>query len=781
MKIEPKIAADPEAKRAGAATKAYSMLLALLSLPLVGMGGWLLFLRGSPYFALAGAALLLTAFLVWRGDRRAGLVYGLVLLTTLLWTLWEVGSDPWSLVTRLAAWIVVGLPLFWIWLGTPARRAAGFGALALAVAALLGGALVSPVGRPEPFSGAAGPVASEDWSYVGRTAEATRYAPFAEVNTGNVNKLKVAWTYRAGSQIGEATPLKIGDALYFCTFDDRIVALDAETGAERWRFDPKVALSRPTRFCRGVAYHQSSAPVAGGVCQARLFTSTRDARLIAVDAKTGRPCPDFGRGGTVNLKEDMGPDPVGYQYSSSPPLVAGDVVVVGTGIYDGQSTDEPSGVIRAFDARTGALAWAWDIGRPGVNTAPPPGQTYVRGTPNVWSLTSYDPKLGLIYLPTGNAPPDYFGAHRTPEMEKFTSSVVALDARDGSVRWHFQTVHHDLWDYDVASQPVLTDFPTPAGPVPAVIQATKRGDLYVLDRRTGVPLTKVEERPVPQGAAPGDFTSPTQPFSVEMPELLGPPLREADMWGLTPFDQLWCRIRFREARYEGEFTPPGLKPTLEYPTNYGVYNWGSVSVDEKAGVMVAPVSHLAIYVQLFARKDPAARKFEAIGPGGFPAIPPEIGAPQRGTPYAVSSPQFFSPITVPCNRPPYGGLAAIDLKTRKVLWQRPVGTTRKSGPFGLSLGLPLPMGVPLVGGALVTGGDLSFFSGSQDGYVRALSTRTGRELWRASLPAGSNATPMTYRAPKSRRQIVLVSAGGSVGTAEQGDYLIAYALPGGAE
>jgi quinate dehydrogenase (quinone) len=758
----------------------YAAFLLVCAAILLTMGGYLLWLGGTAYFVLAGIAMLASAILVWHQDRRAAWVYALILLGTLGWTWWEIGLDPWGLVSRFAALIVVGLPMFWTWLENGRRRLVGFGGLAVALAVLLGVALTSPVAAPEAFA-ATTPAASADgdWRFIGRDIGGSRFAPFTEINSSNVNKLQVAWTYRAGSQIAEATPLKIGDALYFCTSDDQVISLDAETGKQRWRYDPKLAATRPAKFCRGVAYHAEAAAPANAPCAARVFAETRDARLFALDARTGKPCEDFGVHGTVDLKANMGPDPAGYQYSSSAPMVVGDIVVVGTGIFDGQSTTEPSGVVRAFRVKDGSLAWAWDMGRPDDHGAPPPGQSYTRGTPNVWTLTSADPALGLIYLPTGNAPPDYFGAHRTPQMEKYASSLVAVNVADGSVRWSFQTTHHDIWDYDIASQPVLTDFPTPAGPVPAVIQATKRGEIFVLDRRDGRLLTRVEERKVPTDAVAGDWASPTQPFSVGMPSLAQPRMREADMWGLTPIDMMICRIMFREARYEGPMTPLGTRSTIQYPSNWGVSNWGSVSVDPGAGILIAPANNTGNYMRLIPHSSPEAAQYNVLQPSGMPQMQPENGAPQHGTPYAITNPTFMSPLMVPCNRPPYGRLYAIDLKTQKVLWVKPLGTARNSGPFGIGSGLSLPMGVPMNAGVLVTAGNLSFYGGSNDGYLRAISTRTGKELWREDLPVGSNATPMTYLAPKSGRQILLVSAGGAVGTLQKGDYMIAYRLPAG--
>lgn len=770
----------------GVAWRLFAGLLGIIGLYLVLLGGQLAWLGGSPYYVVAGVLTLASGVLVWRGDRRGALSYGAMYAITLAWSLWETGTEPWQLVARLFAPAVLGLPFVFsaLWRKGGGRLAA---VAAIGLAALLGGSIValSAFHAASPEKGFVVPagqqLADADWRAWGRTDSGTRFAPFTQVNQRNVGQLKVAWVYRAGHKFGENTPLKIGDSLYACTGDNVVIALDAETGAERWTFDPKMRPTAYGRWCRGVGYHQAAggAPAAkGGDCAASVYVSTRDARLIALDAATGRPCAGFGKGGTVDLNTDMGPDPEGYLYSSSPPMVVGDIVVVANCVYDGQSVNEPSGVVRAFDVRSGKLIWAWDAMRPDIDTVPPPGQTYTRGTPDVWSVMSADPQLGLIFLPTGNPTPDYYGGYRSKELEKYAASTVALDVRTGKVRWSFQTVHHDIWDYDVPSQPVLFDFPTDEGRVPAVLQPTKRGELFVLDRRTGKPITRVEEKPVPQGGiAPGERLSPTQPFSTGFPSLNDPDWTEADMWGLTPLDQLWCRVKFRQARYEGHLTPIGLEPSLRAPGSSGIYNWGSISIDEDKGIMVAATLHLANYDWLIPRGSPEARQFDRRDANGHAEIGPGAGGPQRGTPYAVSNAPFFSPLAVPCTEPPFGRVAAIDLNTRRILWNVPVGTTRKSGPFGLTLGLSLPMGVPVSGGVLVTRGGLSFYGASQDGYLRAYATRTGAPLWRARMPAGTESTPMSYLAPRSGRQMVVITVGGAVGTPEQGDYMIAYALP----
>ena len=394
----------------------------------------------------------------------------------------------------------------------------------------------------------------------------------------------------------------------------------------------------------------------------------------------------------------------------------------------------------------------------------------------MWSLTSYDDKLGLVYVPTGNETPDYYGAHRSAASEKYASSVVALDVETGNVRWSFQTVHHDIWDYDVPSQPVLFELPQPDGTtVPALVQGTKRGELFLLDRRTGTPLAEVRELPVPQGAVPGDWTPKTQPFSVGMPQFRGPDLTEADMWGLTPLDQLWCRIEFRKLRYEGHFTPPTLTGTLQYPGNAGGFNWGSVAIDEENLLMVVNPLLMSNRLQLYPRDQ----------------IPEGLRvSKQAGTPYAMTTRPFMSPLFVPCQKPPYGTLGVVDLKTREVVWNKPVGTTNESGPFGIGIKLSLPMGVPQTAGTIVTKGGLIFIGGTMDRYFRAFDLRTGEELWHDYLPATAHATPMSYLAPKTQRQVIVLTVPNSSRRFgmpqrpgapeekedEEGGHIVAYAL-----
>ncbi|HEU0096195.1 MAG TPA: pyrroloquinoline quinone-dependent dehydrogenase, partial [Rhizomicrobium sp.] len=569
----------------------------------------------------------------------------------------------------------------------------------------------------------------------------------------------------------EATPIKVGDSLYFCQPDNVVTALDAETGKLRWRFNPNYRKWSAFRVCRGVSYHHAAQP--GVECADRIIAGTTDARLIALDARTGKLCPGFGNRGTVNLLEGMGHvDPGGYTITSAPTII-GDSVVVGGGVTDNGKANNPSGVIRAFNVITGKLAWAWDMERPTERGLPPPGGEYTRGTPNGWAPFSADPALGLVFVPTGNSNPDNYGAKRTPAAEKYSSSVIALDAATGDVRWSYQTVHHDLWDYDVGSQPVLADFPTAAGPVPAVIQATKRGEVFVLDRRTGRPLTKVVEKPVPQGAAKGDWTAKTQPFSVEMPNFVGEPVSEKSMWGLTPLDQLWCRIQFRKARSEGIFTPPtDGKPYMYTPGWMGGMDWSSVSIDPQRNIMVATTMHIANYNRFVtheeARRNPAVTK----------AMTPQDGSPYFG----ILTDYFHSPLGVPCQQPPYGRLNAIDLKTRKLLWSEPLGTAKHSGPLQipfLRVPFAIPMGNVTMGGNIVTASGLIFIGASLDQQFRAMDVHSGKELWSAPLEAAGFATPVSYVSPRSGRQFVAIAVGGfSKYGPNNGLYIDAFALPG---
>ncbi len=761
--------------------------MALLGLALAAAGGWLALLGGSWYYALAGAGLIACGVLIALGRRAGVWAYGALLSGTAIWALWEAGLDAWGLTPRLFEPMALGAWLLtpWvrgrldgpIWPGLPswAPRAGMAAAAAIACAPLI--ALATAPRPTAPAAPAPASPAGQDWPHYGRDAGGLRHAPLTQIHPGNVASLTVAWRARLG-EVGdtlEATPLKIKDTLFLCTARNTVIALDAATGAEKWRHDPEIKLGRVMlSACRGVAYHAAAAePEEAGACAARILVATMDARLIAVDAQTGTRCAGFGQGGEVSLLEGLGEVSPGQYYVTSPPTVAGGRVIVGAAVFDNLTLDAPSGVIRAFDAQSGALAWAWDMGRPERTGAPAPGETYTRNTPNAWISFAADEALGLVYVPTGNPGGDFWGGSRRPFDEKYGSAVVALEIATGRARWSFQTTRHDLWDYDVPAQPVLVDLRTPEGVKPALVQATKRGEVFVLDRRTGAPIAPVTERPAPLGASEGDWTAPMQPYSAV--SVAPKPLTEADMWGMTPIDHLGCRIWFRRLRYEGNFTPPGLKPTLKYPGALGVIDWGGVAVDPERGLVIANTSAIAYVDRLLPRAEapPFAQSMSAERSYAW--------GPHEGAPFVSNTQTFTSKLDIPCTAPPWGRLAALNLRTGATLWSISLGTARDSGPRRRALGLPLPMGVPNTGGAITTSSGLVFVAATVDRYLRAFDTGTGRELWRGRLPAAGHATPMTYSTADGR-QFVVIAAGGHVSMGPRlGDEIVAFALPAAAQ
>ena len=739
-------------------------VLFALGLILLPLGGWLLWLGGSAYYLAAGAALLYAGRLVFRGDGRGGWAYLVFFVITVVWALWEKGLDPWPLLPRLGLFAALGV---WFLLPRIRRRLFDTEPQPLFAQPMAWGGLVAvgafvaalwmqhtsplPVLPPSAAGTGAVDAAAADWHHYGSTQAGTRFAPHDLIRADNVAQLERAWVFRTGvAGSFKATPLQIDDGLYFCTGRNIMVALDADSGEERWRFDPKI---ETTRFgfwdtCRGLTYYQTPGWPRDQVCAERLFTATTDARLVAVDRHSGKPCTDFGVNGRISLLNGMGEVKPGFYYVTSPPTVASGVLVIGGWVVDNQEIEEPSGVVRGFDPVTGALVWAWDMGREDRRGLPAEGESYTRGTPNVWSLASADDELGLVYLPTGNATPDYFGGHRSDVMDRYASSIVALDARTGRMRWHYQTTHHDVWDYDVPSQPSLVDVPMDGVVRKAVVVPTKRAELFLLDRETGEPLADIEERPTPQTDVPMEWTSPTQPFSTGMPSFARPALREADMWGVTPVDQLACRIMFNWFRYEGPLTPPSLRGSIEYPGIAGGMNWGSVAVDVVNQLMVVNAMHMPFVVSLIPRED--------VDEDGFFAL----GGRQKGTPYAARSLPFLSPLFTPCLEPPYGEIGVVDLASRKVLWRRPLGTAAQQGPLGIKSRLPLPMGMFYEAGSLVTGGGLIFNGGVKDRTFRGIDLYTGEELWSDALPASAQATPMSYVSPKTGEQYVVLTVPG---------------------
>jgi quinate dehydrogenase (quinone) len=772
-------------------------LMIIIGLAIGIGGGYLVSLGGSGYFLLMGIVMLISGGLILKKKTLGLGLYALAFIGTIFWAISDAGMDFWPLFSRLFTFAVLAFlsALAWPILraansASPVKKAPAYGIAAILAVCMLvsAGWMFVPqvqVAATEdvPVKPVAPADAQKDWKHWGNTTHGDRFAALDQIDKGNVKDLQVAWVAHTGDipqsngsgAEDQNTPLQVGDTLFVCTPYSKVLALDVDSGREKWRFDSKATAPNWQR-CRGLGYfeepaQQAAAPAESAqpaACPRRLFLPTTDARLLAINADTGRLCEDFGDRGTVDLKVGMGEIKPGYYQQTSTPLVAGNVVVVGGRVADNFSTGEPPGVVRAYDVHSGKLAWAWDPGNPQMTGEPPAGQTYTRGTPNVWSAMSYDAKLGLVYLPTGNATPDFFGGTRTALDDKYSSSIVAVDVASGQVRWHYQTTHHDLWDFDLPSQPLLYDLPNgKGGSTPVIVQTSKQGMIFMLNRETGEPVAKVEERPVPQGNIAGERYSKTQPYSVGMPMIGNQTLTESDMWGATPIDMLICRIEFKGMRHQGVFTPPGLDRSLQYPGSLGGMNWGSASVDPNNSLMFVNDMRLGLANYMVPRAS-VAKDASGI----------EMGiVPMDGTPFGAMRERFLSPLGIPCQKPPFGTMSAVDLKTGKIVWQVPVGTVQDTGPLGIRMHMPIPIGMPTLGASLSTQSGLLFFAGTQDFYLRAFDTANGKEIWKSRLPVGSQSGPMTYVSPKTGKQYIVINAGGARQSPDRGDYIIAYALP----
>ena len=779
-------------------------VIAVLGLVLLGGGLWLLWLGGSAYYAIAGVGLLVSGILLLLRRAAGAWLYALVYAGTLVWAVAETGLRGWPLLPRVVGPTVL---LLLVIAATPWLRQASWGwrsALAAGIAVVVVFAVVAvSIARPEVFERAgevphAGRMTmgdpatlqpGDDWPAYGGSYSARRFSPLDQITPQNVAKLERAWIFHTGDlpktdtakkQYGaENTPLKVGDRLFLCTPMSQAIAIDAGSGKELWRFDPQVKEEwiPYTAACRGVAYYE--VPGAAGDCAARVIYGTLDARVIALDAATGKRCADFGDGGTVDTSLGMGEVVPGMLSITSAPTIVRGVVVIGHQVLDGQKLDAPSGTILGYDAVTGALRWAWDMTQPELHGLPPAGETFTRGTPNMWTTASGDEALGLVYLPLGNAAVDYWSSERSAAEKAYSTSLVALDVETGKPAWTFQAVHNDVWDYDLGSQATLVDFPGDAGPVPALVLPSKQGDIYVLDRRTGRPLTPVEERPVPQGGVEPEQRSPTQPFSGYH-TLRRAELSEASMWGVSPIDQMICRIQFRMAAYDGFYTPPTVdQHWVEYPGYNGGSDWGGIAVDPARGVIVANYNDMPNYNRLVPRTEAdrlgwAPRGEERGEIGGQEGA----GDPQAGAPYAINvNAGWRLPATgMLCKEPPYGGIRAIDLATGATLWDRPLGEARTNGPFGIPSMLPIDIGTPNNGGPLVTAGGLIFIAAATDNLIRAIDIETGKTVWQDTLPAGGQATPMTYEM-NGRQYVVIMAGGHHFMETPIGDAVIGYALP----
>jgi quinate dehydrogenase (quinone) len=778
------------------------LLLAVIGLA-IGIGGIkLITLGGSFYFLIMGIAMVISAVLIFLKKRSGIVLYAVSFIASIIWAITDAGFEFWPLFARLFTFGVLALiaALVWPYLAGSSEATQSSKKPAFTLAGILAVVLAGSFGLTfkqhnaqyasndfAPVKAVDAGAEQKDWKHWANTTHGDRFAALDQINKSNVGDLEVAWTAHTGdipASTGagaedQNTPLQVGDTLYMCTAYSKVIALDVDTGKEKWRYDPK-ASSPNWQRCRGLGYFEeaqaSNAPattdLAGGTqpaqCVRRLFLPTIDARLIALNADTGEPCADFANNGTLDLKARMGEVKDGYYQQTSAPLVAGNLVVVGGRVADNFDTNEPAGVVRAFNVHTGKLVWAWDPTITDGVAHAADTKDFTRATPNVWTAMSYDEKLNLVYLPTGNTTPDFWGGQRTPEDEKYSSSIVAVDANTGKVRWHFQTTHHDLWDFDLPSQPLLYDLPDDKGGVtPVLVQTSKQGMIFMLNRETGVPVAEVKELPVPAGNAAGERYSPTQPYSVGMPMLGNQTLKESDMWGMTPLDLLSCRIEFKQMRHDGVYTPPGLDYSLQFPGSLGGMNWGSVSIDPNNSVMFVNDMRLGLANYLVPREG-VSKNASGI----------EMGiVPMTGTPFGAMRKRFVSALGVPCQKPPFGTMTAIDLKTRQIAWQVPVGTVEDTGPMGLRMKMKMPIGMPTLGATMTTQSGLLFFAGTQDFYLRAYDTATGKVIWKSRLPVGSQGGPMTYVSPKTGKQYVVITAGGARQSPDRGDYIIAYALP----
>jgi quinoprotein glucose dehydrogenase len=640
--------------------------------------------------------------------------------------------------------------------------------LAMAIAAIAVITLSQDVAADDVRDDAAG-----DWASYGGDPGGSRYSPLQQISAGNVARLQQVWEYHTGDVSDgsgdrpksefEATPIVVADTMYVSTPFNRVIALDAETGKQKWAFDPKIDLH--TRYSeglvnRGVTFWSDQSRPQTAACHQRVFLASIDARLFALDAASGQPCADFGAEGQVDLKQGIAniTRPGEYEETSAP-AVAGDLIILGSSIADNDRVDSPSGAVRAFDARTGQLRWSWK---------PIEASLAPTGAGNVWSTISVDAKRGLVFLPTGSASPDYHGFKR-PGDNKWANSVVALSAKTGEFVWGFQLVHHDMWDYDTASQPVLAELHRQNSEIPVVIAGNKTGNLFVLNRETGVPVFGAEERPVPKSDATDEIASPTQPFPLAPPSLVPQTLTADDAWGINPQEREACRDRMQKLRSEGIFTPPSVQGTVAFPGNLGGMNWSSGAFDPKRQIFVTNINNLPMEVHLIPRDQ--YRPVEQAAQQG--TLRAEV-SPQHGTPFGMSRDVIRSPLGLPCNPPPWGELVAVDLANGTIKWRTALGTTADLTRNAAAL----VHGTPNLGGPIVTAGGITFIASAMDDYLRAFDTDSGKELWSGRLPAGGQAMPMTYLAGKSRKQFVVIAAGGhgKLGT-KLGDSLVAYALP----
>ena len=652
--------------------------------------------------------------------------------------------------------------------------------LVAAIGVLCAGWQIASAQSPNPAG-----ATKNDWPYYGHDAGGTRYSPLTQINRENVKNLKVAWVFHTGDisdgsgrpkRSGlETTPILVDGILYLTTPFNRVFAVNPETGKQLWVFDPMIELAGDYGdglINRGVATWLDTTRAKGKRCRRRIFEATLDARLIALDAATGDPCMDFGNRGQISLRDVARYIPGGY-HMTSPPAVIDDVVVVGSAIDDNSRVDMPSGVVRAFDTRTGALRWKWeplppndaDPTKPSASANTNATKVWRTGAGNAWSVMVVDPERDLIFVPTGSASPDYYGGTRVGD-NKWANSIVALRAKTGELAWGFQLVHHDLWDYDSASPPLLATLQHDGKSVPVVIQGNKTGFLYVLNRDTGVPVFPVEEKPVPQSDVPGEVTSPTQPYPLAPPALVPQKLSADDAWGITPADRDYCRERIKSLRDDGLFTPPSLQGSLSEPGNVGGMNWSGYAFDPQHNLLFVNTNNVAAEMGVVA----ADKYWDTVG-----ANKGDLEYTQQyGAPYGMFRTFLFAKThRLPCVPPPWGTLAAVDMVQGTIRWQVPLGSFAPSKPA-------VPLGALSLGGPIVTAGGLVFIAGTIiDPAIRAFDVETGKEIWKFDLPTPGAATPMTYQLRPGGKQFLVIAAGGHAKVTEekQSDEIVAFTLP----
>ena len=782
------------------------VVMAIFAIALLYMGAQLVAAGGSAAYSIIALAILASGVLLFLKKKSALTVYALLMWGILIWILYEVGFDKWQWIPRGDLFALLGLWLALPWVVRPLYQAqqpgdnrrfhpflgGTVGVMILIVLAVMFYDPYPVAGKIEnPVATRSSDEAGNDWVAYGGTSNGQRFSSLDQINADNVKKLSVAWEYHtgdlrdaakdAGEYTFEATPLKVNNRVYVCTAHNEVHALNPETGKPDWTWVPEKNRSylQQHQTCRGVSYYApaaaSAADAAPGQCAKRILTATTDARLVALDADTGKLCGDFGDNGVVDLSTNMGEIRPHALMQTAAPLVAGDLVIVGGSVMDNGFNDgNPSGVIRAYNAVTGKLVWNFDPAHPEATQPIAADQTYPQDTPVAWGTLSADLKNGLVFVPFGNASPDELGINRDPNSntEKFRDTLVALDLNTGAFKWKFQSSNNDLWDRDNPSQPTLMDVGKEGSKQPALILPTKVGNIFVLNRLTGEPIVAVDQVKVStEGGVAGEHFAPTQPVSKInfIPEALS----EKSMWGLTPFDQMSCRTTYNKLRYDGNpWTPSTEQGSLIFPGNIGAFNWGSVAVDPDRQILIAAPVRLAYTYNLIKRTPETAEK-RLFTQDGTPYWNENF----KGD-YAIRIKQFASELGVPCIAPPWGRMVGVDLTTGKTEWMRRTGTTKNLKTTFLPGRFPIgfPMGMVAHGGPLVTAGGIVFHGATADNFIRAYDINTGAVLWEKELPAGGQATPSTYMGSDGKQYVVISAGGhGSLGTT-LGDSVIAFRL-----